>query len=435
MKHPFSNFKYGIRFYLGCSMCPLKINKYVHMKRLYIIFFTLAVFGASNAQQLDVLIDEALANNPEIQTFELKYQVAKEKVNEANTLPNTQLGVGYFVSEPETRTGPQRFKISAKQMLPSFGAITARENYREALADAVYEDITIVKRKLVASVSQSYYNLYAIKEQQIVVVENIELLKTFEELALTSVEVGKASAVDVLRLQMRQNELNQLKLILEQNYLAELTTFNKLLNRDKSTEVIVANTLVMPTEGELINWDNLALHPELLKYDKLYTSVEQSELLNQKEQNPMLGFGLDYIAVSERPNMDFSDNGKDIFMPMVNVSIPIFNNKYKSKSKQNELKQKEILAQKENRLNTLETLLDKAVKSSNSARISYDTQTKNLKQAKDAETILVKSYETGTINFNDVLDIQELQLKFQTKQIESIKNYYIQRTIINYLTT
>ena len=435
MKHPFSNFKYGIRFYLGCSMCPLKINKYVHMKRLYIIFFTLAVFGASNAQQLDVLIDEALANNPEIQTFELKYQVAKEKVNEANTLPNTQLGVGYFVSEPETRTGPQRFKISAKQMLPSFGAITARENYREALADAVYEDITIVKRKLVASVSQSYYNLYAIKEQQLVVVENIELLKTFEELALTSVEVGKASAVDVLRLQMRQNELNQLKLILEQNYLAELTTFNKLLNRDKSTEVIVANTLVMPTEGELINWDNLALHPELLKYDKLYTSVEQSELLNQKEQNPMLGFGLDYIAVSERPNMDFSDNGKDIFMPMVNVSIPIFNNKYKSKSKQNELKQKEILTQKENRLNTLETLLDKAVKSSNSARISYDTQTKNLKQAKDAETILVKSYETGTINFNDVLDIQELQLKFQTKQIESIKNYYIQRTIINYLTT
>jgi len=190
----------------------------------------------------------------------------------------------------------------------------------------------------------------------------------------------------------------------------------------------------MPLEGELINSDNLALHPELLKYDKLYTSVEQSELLNQKESNPMLGFGLDYIAVSERPNMNFSDNGKDIVMPMVSVSIPIFNNKYKSKSKQNELKQQEILAQKESRLNTLETLLDKAIKSSNSARISYDTQTKNLKQAKDAETILVKSYETGTIDFNDVLDVQELQLKFQMNQIESIKNYYLQRTIINYLT-
>lgn len=404
------------------------------MKTLYIILFALAAFGISNAQQLNILIDEALANNPEIQTFELKYQVAKEKVNEANTLPNTQLGVGYFVSEPETRTGAQRFKVSAKQMLPSFGAITARENYINSLADAAYEDITIVKRKLIASVSQSYYNLYAIKEKQAVLDENIELLKTYEELALTSVEVGKASAVDVLRLKMRQNELKQLKQILEQNYLAELTAFNKLLNRDKNTEAIIVNGLDMPIQGELINSDNLALHPELLKYDKLYTSVEQSELLNQKESNPILGFGLDYIAVSERPNMNFSDNGKDIVMPMVNVSIPIFNNKFKSKSKQNKLKQQEILAQKESRLNTLETLLDKAVKSSNSSKISYDTQTKNLKQAKDAETILVKSYETGTINFNDVLDVQELQLKFQMNQIESIKNYYLQRTIINYLT-
>ncbi len=404
------------------------------MKRLYIILFTLSMFSISNAQQLDILIDEALANNPEIQTFELKYRVAKEKVKEANTIPNTQLGVGYFVSEPETRTGAQRFKISAKQMLPSFGAITARENYINALADAVYEDITIVKRKLVASVSQSYHNLYAIKEKQVVLNENIELLKVYKELALTSVEVGKASAVDILRLQIRQNELEQLMKILEQDYLAEVTTFSKLLNRDKIIDVIITDGLVMPLEGELINSDNLALHPELLKYDKLYTSVEQSELLNQKESNPMLGFSIDYIAVSERPNMDFSDNGKDIIMPMVNVSIPIFNNKYKSKSKQNELKQQEIIAQKESRLNTLETLLDKAIKSSNSARISYDTQTKNLKQAKDAETILVKSYETGTIDFNDVLDVQELQLKFQMNQIESIKSYYLQRIIINYLT-
>ena len=64
----------------------------------------------------------------------------------------------------------------------------------------------------------------------------------------------------------------------------------------------------------------------------------------------------------------------------------------------------------------------------------HNTQAKNLKQAKNAETILVKNYETGTIDFNDVLDIQELQLKFQINQIESIKTYYLQKTIINYLT-
>jgi outer membrane protein TolC len=148
----------------------------------------------------------------------------------------------------------------------------------------------------------------------------------------------------------------------------------------------------------------------------------------------MVGFGLDYVNVDKRPNLDFSDNGKDIVMPMVSVSIPIFNKKYKSQTKQNELQQQEITAQKKERWNKLETVLDKAVNDRISARISYKTQTKNLKQANDAEEILIKSYETGTIDFNDVLDIQELQLKFEINQIESVKTYYVQTTIINYLS-
>ncbi|MFV9549934.1 TolC family protein [Algibacter sp. PT7-4] len=404
------------------------------MKRIIYTLIGLLAFSVSNAQELETLINEALNNNPEIQKFELQYSIASEKVNEVNTLPNTEFGVGYFVSEPETRTGAQRFKVSAKQMLPWFGNITARENYVSALADAKYEDIVIAKRKLMASVSQSYYNLYANKAKQEVLSENIKLLKTYETLALTSVEVGKASAVDVLRLQMRQNEIQQLLDVLVQQFLAEQTTFNKLLNRNKDVQVSVINELIIPSEDFEINSGNLSLHPELLKFDKLYQSVEQSELLNQKESSPMIGFGLDYINVDERPNMDFSDNGKDIIMPMVSVSIPIFNNKYKSQTKQNELQQQEILAQKQERTNALEILLDKAVNDKISARISYATQTKNLKQAKDAEEILIKNYETGTIDFNDVLDIQELQLKFQMNQIESVKTYYVQTTIINYLT-
>lgn len=387
----------------------------------------------ANAQQLETLIDEALENNPEIQKFELQYKRVSEKVNEVNTIPNTEFGVGYFVSEPETRTGAQRFKVSAKQMLPWFGTITSREDYITALADAKYEDIVITKRKLMASVSQSYYKLYANQAKQQILSDNIKLLETYETMALTSVEVGKASAVDVLRLQMRQNDLQQLKDVLQQQFLAEQTNFNNLLNRKNDVVVTVVDSLTIPIEDFEINTENLALHPELLKYDKLYQSIEQSELLNQKESSPMIGFGLDYINVSKRPNMDFTDNGKDIVMPMVSVSIPIFNKKYKSQTKQNELQQQEITAQKQERLNALETLLDKAINERISARISYATQTKNLQQAKDAEDILIKSYETGTIDFNDVLDIQELQLKFQINQIESIKTYYVQSIIINYL--
>ncbi|GAA3562397.1 TolC family protein [Snuella lapsa] len=401
---------------------------------LFAFSFSLLTVHLSNAQQLESLLEEALSNNPEIQKYELQYRIASEKVNEVDVLPNTEFGVGYFVSEPETRTGAQRFKLSARQMVPWFGGITAREQYVSSLADAKYEDIVIAKRKLMASVSQSYYKLYANKKKRVVLDENIALLKTYETLALNAVEVGKASAVAILRLQMRQNELEQLKQVLEQQYLAEQTRFNKLLNRDKGIEVDVVDALEIPIDDQEIHSDNLVLHPELLKYDKLYKSVEQSELLNQKESSPMIGFGLDYINVEKRPGMDFNDNGKDILMPMLSVSIPIFNKKYKSKTKQNALQQQEIHSQKQERLNILETLLDDAVKGRMSARISHETQTKNLRQAKDAEAILVRSYETGTIDFNDVLDVQELQLKFEMNQIESVKDFYIQSTIINYLT-
>jgi outer membrane protein TolC len=363
----------------------------------------------------------------------LRYDIAEEKVNEANWIPNTEVSAGYFVSEPETRVGAQRARIGVKQMLPWFGTITARENYATAMADAECVDITIAKRKLALSVAQSYYSLYSIRAKQAVLDENIQLLQTYEQLALTSVEVGKASAVDVLRLQIRQNELQQQKEVLEEEFTAEQTAFNNLLNRESMMTVDVVPEMEIPQEDPFYDNEALALNPELLKYDKLYESVAQSELLNQRESLPMIGFGVDYLPVTERSDVNFSDNGKDILMPMVSVSIPIFNNRYKSISKQNELRQQEIETQREQRLNVLESAFAKAQSQRNQARIAYYTQERNLKQAQDAEEILVKNYETGTIDFNDVLDIQELQLKFQMNQIESVQMYYVQSAIINYL--
>ncbi|WP_253269467.1 TolC family protein [Tenacibaculum mesophilum] len=384
-------------------------------------------------QDLQEYINIALENNPEVQQFDTKYKRISEKKEEVNTLPNTEFGAGYFVSTPETRTGPQQFKLSVKQMIPFFGTITARENYVSSLADAAYQDIVVVKRKLATSVAQSYYRLYEVKAKQKVLDENIALLETYEKLALTSVEVGKASAVDVLRLQIRQNELAQQKEVLQETFLGMQKAFNKLLNQDVNTSISVVDSLHISKETDKIQPSTLKLHPELVKFDKLYTSVEKSEFLNQKDKQPMIGFGLDYVNVGKRTDMNVVDNGKDIVMPMVSLSIPIFNKKNKSISKQNKLQQEEILSQKEQRYNMLESVLYRAVSDRKASVISYQTQLKNLEQAKNAEQILVKSYETGAIDFNDVLDVQELQLKFQTNMIMSEVAYYTQSVTINYL--
>nr|WP_298923729.1 TolC family protein [uncultured Allomuricauda sp.] len=402
------------------------------MKKVKIIIGLLFVSALGNAQQLQSYINEAQANNPNIQAYEVRYTIAQEKVNEANWLPNTEFGAGYFVSEPETRTGAQVARFSAKQMLPWFGTVSTRQKYATAMAETDYVDYVVAKRKLALSVTQSYYKLYSIKEKQDVLDKNIQLLKTYETLALTSVEVGKASAVDVLRLQIRQNELQQQKLMLHERFMGEQAAFNGLLNRKTGLAVEVVESMDIPENDAMIA-DSLQLNPELLRFDKMYESVTQAELLNQKEGAPILGFGLDYVPVQERPDMTFSDNGKDIVMPMVSFSIPIFNKRYDSRTKQNELRKQEITFQKQERLIVLESALAKATSIRNEARIAFNTQARNLDQAKDAEQILIKNYETGTIDFNDVLDIQELQLKFQLNQIQSVQLYYIQSALINYL--
>lgn len=402
------------------------------MKNTILILSLFLVSGFAKAQVLEDLIQEAYTNSPEIQKFDVQYKIASEKVNEANSLRNTDFNFGYMAVAPEMEMPMERFRVSVMQMLPWFGTISARKNYAASMAEAQYVEVVIAKRKLALSISQRYYQLYEIRAKQEVLDKNITLLQTYERLALNSLEVGKASAVDVLRLQIRQNELRQQKEVLLQENKEIQAAINSLMNLPYDKEVVVVGSFEIPEEENYYNYENLDVNPELLKYDKLYQSVEQAEVLNQKERAPMLGFGVEYVNQENSPMI--TSPYKDMVMPMVSLSIPIFNNKYKSQTRQNELRKQEIQFQKEERLNVLKADLSKAISQQNQARIKFSIQKQNLKQAEDAEEILIKNYETGIIDFKDILDIQELQLKFQTAQIESVTMYYVQSAIINYLS-
>lgn len=402
------------------------------MKNTILILSLFLVSGFAKTQVLEDLIQEAYTNSPEIQKFDVQYKIASEKVNEANSLRNTDFNFGYMAVAPEMEMPMERFRVSVMQMLPWFGTISARKNYAASMAEAQYVEVVIAKRKLALSISQRYYQLYEIRAKQEVLDKNITLLQTYERLALNSLEVGKASAVDVLRLQIRQNELRQQKEVLLQENKEIQAAINSLMNLPYDKEVVVVGSFEIPEEENYYNYENLDVNPELLKYDKLYQSVEQAEVLNQKERAPMLGFGVEYVNQENSPMI--TSPYKDMVMPMVSLSIPIFNNKYKSQTRQNELRKQEIQFQKEERLNVLKADLSKAISQQNQARIKFSIQKQNLKQAEDAEEILIKNYETGIIDFKDILDIQELQLKFQMAQIESVTMYYVQSAIINYLS-
>lgn len=398
----------------------------------FLLIMMLFVSASLFAQTLDTYQSQALQNNPEIKAYESRFELAREKVEEVNSLPDTELSAGIFVSEPETRTGPQTARFSVRQMLPWFGTIDAREKAAGAMVNVEDIEVDIARRKIALAVSQNYYQLYAIQEKQEVLQENIDLLELYHQLALNSVEAGNASAIEVLRLKMRQNELKEQQEILGFKYNSKKVEFNKVLNREAALQVVLPDTLAIDVADTIAVSGNIEVNPEILKFDGLSESILQAEALNQKEALPKLGLGLDYINVAKRTDMDMSDNGKDILMPMVSVSIPIFNNKYSSVTRQNEIRQQEVAQKREDKLNQLQSRLEAALNARSSAIVSWKVQLDNLEQARNAEEILIKTYETGRLDFDDVLDIQELQLKIQMNLIDAVVDFYQETAMIEY---
>ena len=80
---------------------------------------------------------------------------------------------------------------------------------------------------------------------------------------------------------------------------------------------------------------------------------EKGELAARRQGLPKLGVGLDYAIVGKRTDMELDDNGKNVFMPMVSMSIPIFRKKYRAAEKEAQLMQEKYSFQKEETINSL----------------------------------------------------------------------------------
>lgn len=406
------------------------------MKHTYIyILVSLLVTLNSNSQTLNDYLTIAAQNDLELQALQYRYQSALEKVTEVGSLPNTTLGVGYFLQEAETRVGAQKAKFSVSQKLPWFGTLAAKEESASFKALAQLNVIDFAKRNLFLGIKKTYYELYELKAKELALNENISILDTYEKLALNELENNKSTMVDVLKIKMERNELsNNLSTVLE-NLSAKRTIFNLLLNRKETAPIKIIEFISIEDPNELLNRKLINQNPKLLQLDNLKSALIQSELAAKKEGLPVVGIGLDYVFVENRPVESLIDNGKDIVMPMVTLSIPLFSKKYSSKQKQLQLEQKAIETTKDNVTNQFLIVYEKALASLQNSKAAIKTQIENTYQANQAQKVLLTAYQTAKINFEQLLEIQQLKLKFQLKKIASEKEYAIQLATLEFLTT
>ena len=403
------------------------------MKKSTFYLTALLLSTALQAQSLEHYLSLALSNNPQLQALNMRYEIAEEKINQAAAVPKATLGAGYFASEPETRTGPQRFKLSVSQMLPWFGTIKARQNYARSLVETEGLDRLIVERQLTLSLAQSYYRLYGYEQKNNIIETAIELFKSYETLALKAVENGSASVVNVLQLQIEQNKLSEELLKVQELEKAEKVVFSNLLSDASFKGILFSEMLEIPLEDLMHEQSRLAVNPEILKYDKLFAAVQQSEIVNQKEAQPSLGLGLDYIAVQQRSDILLNENGKDIIMPMLKLSVPIFKSRYGSVAQQLELKQRELNYEKNHRLNLLENKLALAIAMQNQAKISYRLQDANSIQTQKMKEVVLSNFESDRQGLSEVIEMEQLYLQFEFKKIETVVQFYTQTALINYL--
>lgn len=392
------------------------------------------LMGASMAQgqTLEDYLRVAAQNNPEIQAFELNYRLALEKVEEASSLPNLDLGFGYFVSEPETRTGAQTTRFAVTQMLPWFGTLSARQSYAASLAENEFVEFSIAKRKLALSVAQAYYTLYSLQAKAHIIDDQIKWVTVNQERLLRSIEASRSSLSEMLKLEVRLNDLKQKKLTIAYQLSAERSVFNNLLNNEPHLELLIVDSLPLP-KIEVPDIVDFSANPELLKFDKLFASVTQAEELNQKERLPNLAFGVDFLTVAQRPDLVFDDNGKDIFMPRVSLSIPVFSKKYSSVTAQNKLKQERLDLQKQQRLNTLEDTYSRALALLKEAQLSYELQSESLARLEQTEALFLNKFSGGSLGFQELVELQDVQLNLQLRRIEATVQCYTQYALINYL--
>lgn len=369
----------------------------------------------------DVLNDylkQAAEKNPALQAKFKKYMAAMEKVPQVNTLPDPQIAFGYFVSPVETRVGAQQAKVSLKQRFPWFGTLNAQEDHKTKLAQVKFREFEAMKVDLFYNVKKVWYDIYVLEKEIDFVEKQIEFYKSFQSIANTKVEAGKAKISDVIRINIRLDYLNNRLEDLQDKRAPLRVEFNKLLNRDENEEVEIADSIdeaSLPQERETIIDSVIAANSELNVIRAQERAGESAIDLAKLKGYPGIGVALDYAFVNERTDMQVNDNGKNIFMPMLSFNVPIYRRKYNSMVKEEQLKLDAVQEMYGDKMNNLEKSFEDAIFAYENAQKDIRLYNRLINQAQDAQSVLITSYSTAGSEFNQIVDFQEEILKYELK--------------------
>lgn len=399
---------------------------------LLILFLFFAT--ALHAQTLNDYLQIAGENNPTLQARYKAYESAMQRVTQAASLPDPRLSLAYFVSPVETRVGPQNAKLSLMQQFPWFGTLKERGMLATSYAELKYTEFIEYRNKLFFDVKSSYYDLYELYREIEVVRENLDLLHSFENMVKVKYENGKGSMADLIRVQMRIESLETEHAILLKKIKPLSVKFNALLHRAPGDTVLIADTLaVLEKDRMQPGSEELAKNPQIMAWMKRLDMSILEESLAKKSGLPQFAAGLDYVWVGQRSDVELSGNGKNVLMPMVSASIPIYRKKYRAAEEEARLNYQQYELEKTGREELLTSLYDKYRFDLESSIDNSHLYQELYQKADHALRILTSEYSTGQGDFVELLRMDEELLKYKLAFEKSLAGQHKSRAGLDYI--
>lgn len=440
--------------------------------RFILMLFSLLILSGLSAQEnLDTLLRIALENNPGLNAKFNKYRADLQKVPQAGSLPDPDVSFGYFINPMELISGNQVAQIQVMQMFPWFGTLKASKDEASLMALSSLELFNAEKQEISYSIRINYYQLYLNKKQTLVYDTSLVLLKSIEQLLLVKLksinientkrssdnqmlnkpvqmnssmgmnanqqqksqagnapmnnaEMGGSSSVlaDLIRVQVEIKELEDNMAFLKNQKLILLAQLNTLLNRDKATEIFIPDEIEIPEfdfENQALFDSIKAVHPMLKMNRAEIEAYKKQQVMNRKMSYPMVGIGLNYSVINKSEMSASEMNGKDMFMPMVNLKLPIYRKKYKASIKEAEYLENSATDELTNKGNMLNMQLSEYQIAMRESKRSLNLYRDIISLTQKSFDIMLVQYSSSGADFDAIIRLQRQLLDYRLNMIKA----------------
>jgi outer membrane protein TolC len=239
---------------------------------------------------------------------------------------------------------------------------------------------------------------------------------------------GSSGLAELYRIEIEAGELENDIALLKNQEQSIIARFNSYLNRPPVAPVFTGDTLVPDTlkfSLKAVSDSMLAKNPMLTMLEFEKQSIGARKKMVTAMGYPMVGLGLNYSLIGKNEMSTSSMNGKDMIMPMVSVTLPIYRKKYVAMQKEADLLSIAASYNYQATANTLQTEYYQAVQLYKDAQRRIKLYENQYTLASKSLDLILKSFSTSSSGLTDVLRLRQQTLDYELKQTDAVADFNI----------